>query len=181
MLYRKRAQASRLIVVLALAAVVFTFAVPSRTYGDGSEFYTGVKRSLISDVSNLAGPQVLPASGSSGTAMIVEEHNGIARGGEVLSGGVPFAVGKLASLSGLCVKDSSGNAVPAQFSVLNRWWSPNYDDSIKWLQVVFPADVAAGGSSTYYLTTGTNPARRTRPASASTAISIPSQPGRSRR
>ncbi len=124
-------------------------------------YYFAIKTSdeipNVSLVSNSAGKQTLAGSGGNGTAMIVEEHNGIARSGEVLSGGVPFAVGHLTSTSGLCIKDGSGNPVPAQFSVLNRWWSPNYDDSIKWLQVVFPADVAANGNSTYYLTTGTNP------------------------
>ena len=48
--------------------------------------------------------------------------------------------------SGLRVEDSGGNPVPAQFQVLNRWWAPNYDDSIKWLQVIFPASVAANGT-----------------------------------
>ncbi len=124
-------------------------------------YYFAIKTSdeipNVSQVSNSAGEQTLAGSGGNGIAMIVEEHNGIARSGEVLSGGVPFGVGDLNSTSSLCVKDSSGTPIPAQFSVLNRWWSPHYDDSIKWLQVVFPADVGVNGTSVYYLTTGTNP------------------------
>jgi hypothetical protein len=126
----------------------------------GTTYYFAMKASdevpNTSTLSNVASGQTSTGVGS-GIAMIVEEHNAIARSGEVISGGVPFAVGDLTSTTGLRVEDSGGNPVPAQFAVLNRWWAPNYDDSIKWVQVVFPASVAASGSGTYYLTTGTNP------------------------
>ncbi len=111
-----------------------------------------------SALSNVASGTTTSSGSSSDIAMIVEEHFGVPRDDEVVSGGVPFAVGDLSSYSGLRVEDGGGNPVPAQFSVLNRWWSPNYDNSIKWLEVVFPADVSASGSNTYYLRPGTNPA-----------------------
>jgi hypothetical protein len=90
--------------------------------------------------------------------LMVEEHNGIARSGEVVSAGVPFAVGGLqdADLASLRVEDSGGSAVPAQFQVLSRWWSPRYDNSIRWLLVTFPASAGANATASYTLKSGTN-------------------------
>ncbi len=88
--------------------------------------------------------------------LILEEHNGLSRSGEMVSMGVPFAISAAAEPVDLRVEDGSGIPVPAQFNVLNRWWSPAYDDSIRWLLVTFPADVAADGSSNYYLRNGAN-------------------------
>ncbi len=91
--------------------------------------------------------------------LLVEEHNGISRTGEVVSMGVPFAVGKLqdADIASLCVKDSRGTVVPAQFLVLNRWWAPHYDDSIRWLLVTFPATASEDATANYTLIAGSNP------------------------
>ncbi len=90
--------------------------------------------------------------------LLVEEHNGIARSGEVVSAGVPFATGTLhdADLAALHVEDSGGNPVPAQFQILSRWWSPRFDNSIRWLLVTFPASASANTIANYSLRSGSN-------------------------
>ena len=67
-------------------------------------------------------------------------------------------MGTLSDSTGLRLEDSLGNPVPCQFQVMNRWWAPYHDDTIKWLLVTFPAAVTANGTSTYYLKNGVNPA-----------------------
>ena len=103
------------------------------------------------------------AFGDINVPLLVEEHNDLARSGEITSSGVPFAVGILhdAELETLRVQDPAGNAVPAQFQVLSRWWSPRYDNSVRWLLVTFPASVGANATATYTLVSGSNiaPAR----------------------
>ncbi len=112
----------------------------------------------VSSISNVASATTLVTSSGISVPLLVEEHHGIARTNEVVSMGVPFAVGTLYDddLSDLHVVDSSSNTVPAQIQILNRWWSPHYDDSIRWLQVIFPASVAANGTSNYTLCDGSN-------------------------
>jgi hypothetical protein len=73
---------------------------------------------------------------------------------------VPIAEGMRGNAAGLRVERADGVAVPAQFSVLNRWWAR--DNSVRHLLVRFPATVGAysgagSGISTYRLTTGNNP------------------------
>ncbi len=56
--------------------------------------------------------------------------------------------------------DSSGQGVPAEFSVLGRWDSGPQDTSkpIRWLEVSFAANVPANATATYTLDLGDNPA-----------------------
>jgi len=73
---------------------------------------------------------------------------------------VPFAFGQRLDVDGLVLLNNQGTAIPAQFSVLNRWWAK--DNSIRHMLVQFSATVAsyngAGtGISNYLITTGTNP------------------------
>lgn len=74
---------------------------------------------------------------------------------------VPMAEGMLTGVTGLRIERVGGVAVPAQFSVLNRWWAR--DSSVRHLLVRFPATVgryitAGSGISSYRLTSGSNPA-----------------------
>jgi hypothetical protein len=105
--------------------------------------------------------------------LLVEEHNNLARTGEILSSGVPFALGTLydVDLANLRVEDASGAAVPAQFQVLSRWWSPRYDNSIRWLLVTFPATAGANATTTYTLKTGSNVAPA-KPVSVTTTADL---------
>lgn len=102
--------------------------------------------------------------------LLVEEHNGVARSQEVVSAGVPFAVGALtdSDLGNLRIEDAGGSAVAAQFQVLSRWWAPRFDNSIRWLLVTFPASVGASATGNYSLKSGANVAPA-RPVSVATA------------
>ena len=114
--------------------------------------YVGTASSLLLLVLAAAAPAQI------NIPLLVEEHNNLARTGEILSSGVPFALGTLhdVDLANLRVEDASGAAVPAQFHVLSRWWSPRYDNSIRWLLVTFPATAGANVTTTYTLKTGSN-------------------------
>jgi hypothetical protein len=85
----------------------------------------------------------------------VKEQLGVARKGEVIRQGVPLgrALGVTGTTS-LAIAASDGRLVPAEFHVLSRWNGALTDVSkpIKWLLVIFSADVAANTTSTYYLT-----------------------------
>ncbi|MHC4914927.1 MAG: exo-rhamnogalacturonan lyase family protein, partial [Planctomycetota bacterium] len=84
--------------------------------------------------------------------LTVVERCGVDREGEVVSGGVPFPPGFLPDVKKLRVVDAAGKPVACQASVMIKWHKPVHDDSVQWALVSFPADVAAGGTSTYFLT-----------------------------
>ncbi len=83
--------------------------------------------------------------------LVVTERSGVDRKGTVVSSGVPFPPGFLPDVRKLRVTDSAGKPVPSQASLMIKWHKPAYDDSAQWVLVSFPADVAAGKTSTYYL------------------------------
>ncbi len=83
--------------------------------------------------------------------LIVTERSGVSRKGAPVSGGVPFPPGFLTDAAKLRVVDSAGKPVPSQAKLMVKWHKPTYDDSVQWALVSFPADVAAGKTSTYYL------------------------------
>ena len=67
---------------------------------------------------------------------------------------VPLPFGKYYETDKFRLVDMSGNTVPAQFDVLNRWWDK--DNSIRHLLINFQSTVKAknivsSGISTYYL------------------------------
>jgi hypothetical protein len=88
----------------------------------------------------------------------IRDVAGVGRVSEPCSTGVPLPIGLLRLPTGIAVYDSSNNAVPAQFKVLERWREHGQPDSIKWLLVTFLADVPANGQVDYYLAQGNNPA-----------------------
>ncbi|MGQ9663103.1 MAG: exo-rhamnogalacturonan lyase family protein [Kiritimatiellia bacterium] len=91
----------------------------------------------------------------------VTEWARVDRRAEPVTGGVPLPVGLVHNTDQLRVIDPAGNVVPAQFKVMERWWKPAYDDSIRWLKVDFLADVPATESTVYRLRDngqGTTPA-----------------------
>jgi|GEM_PF-5557531 len=76
----------------------------------------------------------------------VTESAGVQRKVHPVRGGVPFPKGELTDWKKLHLVDDQGNAVPAQFDVLSRWWDfsrrrgePS-QYSIRWLAVSFLAD-----------------------------------------
>jgi PcRGLX-like protein central beta sandwich domain/Carbohydrate family 9 binding domain-like len=70
---------------------------------------------------------------------------------ELAAGGVPMPMGAEKDTAAWRVFDSSGKAIPAQFTVLNRWPA---DKSIRWALVQFPAKLAGGATGKYTLKTG---------------------------
>jgi len=82
------------------------------------------------------------ASGSSAieVKLLVEENAGVARKGDVVTTGVPFAKGALQDVSRLRVT-SGGRAIPAQFIRTVPW----PDGSVRWALMDCRTDVAAGG------------------------------------
>ncbi|MCX7590340.1 MAG: hypothetical protein N2255_01800 [Kiritimatiellae bacterium] len=81
----------------------------------------------------------------------VTEWARVDRRDEPVTGGVPLPPGAVFDTAKLRVVDPSGNPVPAQFKVMERWWKPAYDDSIRWLKVDFLADVPATETTVYRL------------------------------
>lgn len=84
----------------------------------------------------------------------VSETVGVARGSEVLTSGIPLARSLgVTSTGSLAIVDAGNVPVAAEFRILARWHAGLGDTSapIQWLLVSFPAQVAAGGSSTYRL------------------------------
>ncbi len=98
---------------------------------------------------NLSGADFKP--GGLRLPLVVTERSGVDRKGRVVSSGVPFPPGFLKDAGKLRVVDSAGRSVPSQGSLMVKWHKPAYDDSVQWALVSFPADVAAGKTSTYYL------------------------------
>lgn len=87
----------------------------------------------------------------------IAEVAGVNRSADLVSSGVPLPAGLLAEPTDIAVFDPSGKAVPAQFAVTERWREHGQDGSVKWLVVMFFADVPAGGTAVYRLRAGTNP------------------------
>lgn len=83
--------------------------------------------------------------------IIVTESGGVARSGEYVRIGIPFAEGELSGREELAVLNPQGDPQPVQLSILNRW----RDDSIKWLLLDFAASVPANERSAYRLVTAT--------------------------
>lgn len=82
---------------------------------------------------------------------------------ELVVGGVPFPEGALYEdgLKKLGLFDNSGRQLPAQFTVLNRWWRERdrttnavNPPSVQWVLVSMPANVPAKGKAEYVLKTG---------------------------
>ena len=64
-------------------------------------------------------------------AIHLSETSGLARNGEPISLGIPFAKGQLADTTGLQLIDAEGSLKPADFTPLCHW----PDGSIRWLQM----------------------------------------------
>ena len=108
----------------------------------------------------LADASAGPPRPSLDVPLVIHEVAGVDRRQEICSTGVPLPCGLLVEPEGIALFDSSGEAVPAQFRVLERWrdrGEGNGDLSVRWLLVTFMADVAAGGKGVYRLKSGRNP------------------------
>ena len=87
----------------------------------------------------------------------ITDHAGIARISDPVTSGIPLPeTANITSINQLQLTDSSGNNVPAQFTVTSRWRGTPDDSSkaIKWVLLDFQADVPANGTSVYYLKNG---------------------------
>ena len=111
---------------------------------------------LVPLASVSAGPQLA----SLDVPLTIHETAGVERQQDVCSTGVPLPCGMLREPEGIALFDPSGQPVPAQFRVLERWRDQGLgkgDLSIRWLLVTFLADVPAGGKSVYRLKAGQTP------------------------
>ena len=73
--------------------------------------------------------------------LVVKEVAGVGANGYPVHAVVPLPYGFFQLADNLCVVDKSGNTVPAQFEVLNRWWGR--DNSIRHVVVHFQPRVGA--------------------------------------
>lgn len=108
------------------------------------------------------------APGRLDVPLTVRDVSGCDRSVEPVSTGVPMPAGLLPAADGIAVFGPNGKPVPAQFRVLERWRERAVgkdDRSIKWLLVTFLAGCPKGGTATYRLRRGRNPAPD-RPAGA---------------
>jgi len=111
---------------------------------------------LAARVDGSAGP---PLS-SLDLPLTIHEVAGVDRRQDVCSTGVPLPCGLLREPEGIALFNAAGQAVPAQFRVLERWRNQGEgkgDLSVRWLLVTFLADVPAGGKAVYHLKAGQNP------------------------
>jgi hypothetical protein len=83
--------------------------------------------------------------------LTVEERFGARRALQPAAGGIPLPRGLMKDVSALRVVDEAGKEVPAQFTVLGKWWP---DESVKWVLVEFQADLAPGSVRTWRLKDG---------------------------
>jgi len=89
--------------------------------------------------------------------LTVSDYAGIARANDPVTSGIPIPESaNILSINQFQITDSSGNNVPAQFTVTSRWRGTLDDSSkpIKWVLLDFQADVPANGTSVYYLKNG---------------------------
>ncbi len=101
---------------------------------------------------------LMPAASAVEVHVSVREPAGIARAKEPCTGGIPFKPGDVKDVSDLALVGADGNAVPAQFTVLNK----HADGSARWVLVGFLCSVPARGVAKYTLKTGVkNPAPKT--------------------
>ena len=84
--------------------------------------------------------------------LTIEETAGVPRTAEPVSTGVPLPRGLVEDAGALRLVGPDGNAVPAQFRVLARWWPVS--KSIRWVLVRFLADAPYGGKAVYRLQLG---------------------------
>lgn len=94
------------------------------------------------------------AAGTLNLPLTVKEVVGAGSNGYPITAVVPLPKGIYNDVNSFRVVDLSGNTVPAQFDVLNRWWFQ--DNSIRHLSIKFQPFVGAftairKGISTYYL------------------------------
>lgn len=75
------------------------------------------------------------------TEFIVKESSGLGVENQPFSMIFPVEQGKYFHHGDFHIKDSSGNVVPTQFSVINRWWAK--DNSLRHIQAQFTVDVSA--------------------------------------
>ncbi len=98
------------------------------------------------------------------TTLSVTNDLPIARVAEPVTSGIPLpqSLG-LTDPQQFRLLGPSGQAVPAEFSVLGRWNSGPQDSSkpIRWLEVSFDADIPANATASYTLDLGANPAPTT--------------------
>jgi hypothetical protein len=93
-------------------------------------------------------------------ALTVAERAGVARAGWPLVSGVPFGRGALREEEiqegHYRVLDASGREVPSQATVSATWgrYPEGSSGDVKWIRLVFAADVPAGGSARYRLEAG---------------------------
>jgi hypothetical protein len=95
---------------------------------------------------------VPPPTQSANIPLRVSEPTGVARQNWLVTSGVPFGQGQLASADDVRLRDPQGQLMPAQFVVLSRW----RDGSVKWLLCDFLADTDPAQARLYSLQTGLN-------------------------
>ncbi|MCX7590428.1 MAG: DUF6288 domain-containing protein [Kiritimatiellae bacterium] len=83
--------------------------------------------------------------------LTVEERLGVSRLAEPVTSGVPFPKGALKDILSLRLVDQSGRSVPAQFTLVNKWWQ---DGSVKWVHLDFQPTVMAGSKAVFTLKDG---------------------------
>jgi hypothetical protein len=130
-----------------------------------------VVSTVTADVSGADRPGVRSAD----TAITVKETAGVGATDHPVQVVIPVAEGERQNLDGLRVEDAAGGGVPAQFSVLNRYWGR--DNSIRHILATFQADVGpytgpGTGTAQYRLTTGSNPAPSSPVSVSSTSAAV---------
>lgn len=142
--------------VLLLGLVVSgPLTMPILAAGESFSFPTVVPANpevvTLPDELNLQGSgPVVSTDASKLVELEVKEWHGAARSAEPVVNGIPLPQGAVTSLSQLQVLTLSGSTyseIPSQFEIITKW----PDNSYKWVQVMFFADVTANSASYYFL------------------------------
>jgi hypothetical protein len=79
----------------------------------------------------------------------IRDNAGVARKDWPVTTGVPLPIGAVQDVRRLRLTDAAGREIPAQFTVLSRYWAR--DDSLRWVLLDFQVDVPANGEVTVRL------------------------------
>lgn len=79
----------------------------------------------------------------------ITEPAGVARTGEAVHSGIPFARGTVKSLDDLILVDAQGRPVPVQFQTLSQW----EDGSLRWVLLNIRETLGANAAKSYTLRT----------------------------
>ncbi len=129
-----------------------------------------MRKAILAVVATLAAAGAAGHAASLPVTLTLREHGGVARPAWPVTSGVPLPRGAVKDVGKLTLKDAAGKAVSCQADAVVRW----PDGSVKWVELNFQADLAAGAERKYALGEGapTAPARAVKVTDGAEAVTV---------